>query len=213
MERVVDAGRSPEVFENDIQYFLAEFCAQNGIEDMTQESQSRWSAALIYIRRNVFPDSSILKGDKRYITTGGIMPSTCGAYDYDLVDNVLNYYIYLCLIYDKEISHMGFSLMSGIDYNTLNTWGNGGNKLSSKAQEIVKKLRDFREYSLSNKLSTGTKNPVGILAILNRFYSWNLPGVSRETQRIVTRTPEEIAASYGELDEKVTQLTLPDVPD
>lgn len=35
---------------------------------------------------------------------------------------------------------------------------------------------------MSAKLATAKRNPVGILAILNRHYGWNLPGVSREQQ-------------------------------
>ena len=49
--------------------------------------------------------------------------------------------------------------------------------------EIYKKLIAFREESLSSKLATGNKNPVGILAILNRHYQWNMPGVTRETSK------------------------------
>lgn len=213
MERVVDAGRSPEVFENDIAYFLKVFCEEQGIEDMAKESQSRWSAALIYIRRNVFPTTDALKSNKKVLTDNSIMPSTHWAYDYDLVDNILDYYIYMCLMYDKEITTIGFGLMTGITNDTFDRWRNNRVKLSSKTKTIMEKLKDYREYSLSNKLATGNKNPVGVLAILNRFYQWNLPGVSRETQKIVARTPEEIAQSYGELCENDKQLDLPDVPD
>ena len=45
---------------------------------------------------------------------------------------------------------------------------------------MYKKLSQFREESLSNKLVTGKQNPVGILGVLNRHYQWNMPGVSRE---------------------------------
>ena len=53
-------------------------------------------------------------------------------------------------------------------------------KLSSRSFGIYKKLSQFREESLSNKLVTGKQNPVGILGVLNRHYQWNMPGVSRE---------------------------------
>lgn len=119
----------------------------------------------------------------------------------------------MCLMYDKEITTIGFGLMTGITNDTFDRWRNNKVKLSSKTKTIMEKLKDYREYSLSNKLATGNKNPVGVLAILNRFYQWNLPGVSRETQKIVARTPEEIAQSYGELCENYKQLELPDVPD
>ena len=82
------------------------------------------------------------------------------------------------------MSIIGFSTLTGIDNETIRLWRNSGNnsdKLSQSRFGIYKKLFDFREESLSNKLATGNKNPVGILAILNRHYSWNLPGVSKES--------------------------------
>ena len=71
-------------------------------------------------------------------------------------------------------------------------WGAGERKRSTKAFDIVQKLRIFREESLSNKLATGNKNPVGILAILNRHFAWNLPGVSRESTNKTALTAAEI---------------------
>ena len=88
--------------------------------------------------------------------------------------------------------NMGFYLLTGIARETLNAWRNGENKLSSKSSDIAKKLYDFREESLSAKLATANKNPVGILAILNRHYSWNLPGVSRESANKTALTAAEL---------------------
>ena len=87
---------------------------------------------------------------------------------------------------------MGYSLLTGINYDTLMDWGADERKLSTKGFDIVEKLRLFREESLSNKLATGNKNPVGILAILNRHYSWNLPGVSRESTNKTALTAADI---------------------
>ena len=87
---------------------------------------------------------------------------------------------------------MGYSLLTGINYDTLMDWGADERKLSTKGFDIVEKLRLFREESLSNKLATGNKNPVGILAILNRHYAWNLPGVSRERSQRQALTAADI---------------------
>ena len=61
MERVTDTQPSADVFENDMQLYLSMFCEEQGIEDMKNESQSVWNAALMYIKRHVFNDSSVLK--------------------------------------------------------------------------------------------------------------------------------------------------------
>ena len=120
------------------------------------------------------------------------MDSNFYMYDLDKLDYILYIYYYLCSVYDKECSIMGYSLLTGINYDTLMDWGADERKLSTKGFDIVEKLRLFREESLSNKLATGNKNPVGILAILNRHYSWNLPGVSRETNQRQALTAADI---------------------
>ena len=168
-----------DIYENDIDLYLHLFCENNGIQNMRQESQSVWNSCLRYIYNNVFKNTDVLKSkDIRHIDNNSI-PSTFNAYNYNIVLYVLDIYIYnLCFKYDKEISIIGFSTLTGIDESIIYDWGKESDSLSSK---VYKKLHQLREESLSNKLATGNKNPVGILAILNRHYAWNLPGVSRET--------------------------------
>lgn len=206
MEKVQETPDTPEVFQNDIELYLSQFCKEHNIEDMTKEPQSRWNAALMYINKYVFSDKRILKLNKNINknNTNCIMNSNFYMYDYDKVEYILYIYYYLCSMYDKECSILGFSLLTGINKDTLMDWGAGERKLSAKGFEIVQKLREFREESLSNKLATGNKNPVGILAILNRHYSWNLPGVSRESNIKTALTAAEIRQ---QLNENKTQLT------
>ena len=180
MERVEGQDQTIEVFENDMALYLKMFCEDQGIQDMKKESQSVWNAALMYIKRHVFNDNSVLKANNNIINNNSIMDSNYNAYNYDIVDSICDYYIYLCMLYDKEVSAIGFSILTGIDRYTIATWRDSGTKLSTKSSDIGKKISDFREESLSNKLATANKNPVGVLAILNRHYQWNMPGVSRE---------------------------------
>lgn len=205
MEKVQETADTPEVFQNDIELYLSQFCEDHNIEDMTKEPQSRWNAALMYINKYVFGDKSILKLNKNINknNTNCIMDSNFYMYDYDKLEYILYIYYYLCAVYDKECSIMGYSLLTGINYDTLMDWGAGERKLSTKAFDIVQKLRIFREESLSNKLATGNKNPVGILAILNRHFVWNLPGVSRESTTKVIKTASELP----QLSQNNTQLT------
>lgn len=180
MERVQDKDQTVEVFENDVDLYLKLFCEEQNIEDLKTESQSVWNAALMYVKRHVFSTSDILKSSNNIINNNSIMDSNYNQYNYDLVDSVCDYYIYLCMRYDKEVSAIGFSLLTGIGRYTIATWRDGRNKLSTKSLDIAKKIYDYREESLSNKLVTGKQNPVGVLGVLNRHYSWNLPGVSKE---------------------------------
>lgn len=188
MEILHDQENKIEVFENDIERCLYEFIESHNIEDMSKESQSKWNAFLMYTRKQVFPDNKVLK-DKtlRPLNNGTIYQySNYNIYNYDLLMEICDIYIYLCLEYDKEISIVGYSLLTGIEQSNIYQWSNINeqdvNKLSYKGLEIYKKLHTFREESLSNKLQ-GKANPVGILAILNRHYSWNLPGVTKENKQ------------------------------
>ena len=83
----------------------------------------------------------------------------------------------MSMLYDKEVSIMGFSNLTGIDNDTVTTWSKP-DRLSSTGMRIYKKLCENREESLSNKLVTGSKNPVGVIAVLNRQFGWASPYTS-----------------------------------
>lgn len=219
MERVEDAGQNIDIFENDIELHLQMFCEKHNIEDMSKEPQSRWNAALMYIRRQVFPDPQILKARTPYSeyinnTNGeqdyrrGLNKSTCGRYDFDLVNNIADYYIYLCMEYDKEVSILGFCNLTGIDYRTINEWDNG-KRLSTTAMNVVKKLRQYREESLSNKLVTGKQNPVGTIAVLNRQYGWASPYTSDANRQKVSLSDAQLpdlSTKTAEIEEKTLDI-------
>ena len=179
------------------------YCEENGVQNMRQESQSVWNSCLRYIYKHVFYKTDLLKSKTiRHIENNSI-PSTFNAYNIDTVLYVLDIYIYdLCFKYDKEISLIGFSTLTGINIDTLIEWGRDA---SSSSSVIYQKLHSFREESLSNKLATGNKNPVGILAILNRHYSWNLPGVSRETDKKQVLSVDQLP-KLGQTDGKTQDI-------
>lgn len=203
MEKVQDAGNTIEIFENDIQLYLSMFCEEQGIKDMTKESQSRWSACLTYIQRHVFNNKDLLKQSNNIYNLNSIMDSNYNMYNYDLLYNILEYYIYLCNMYNKEISSMGYSKLIGISNEIISIWGNDNNKLSSKGFEIYKKLNQEREESLSNKLADGRQNPVGVIAILNRQYGWASPYTSDSNRQKTALTAAELPKLGGNAPEVV----------
>ena len=204
MERVEHQEPTIEVFENDIQMYLSMFCDENNIDDMKKESQSVWNGALRYIRRHVFNNKDVLKSKDNINIYNNNIPSNFNAYNYDTVNNICDIYIDLCFINDKEVSIIGFSNLTGIDTELIYNWGNENTKLSTTSFNVYKKLSQFREESLSNKLVTGKQNPVGILGVLNRHYQWNMPGVSREQANKHALTAAELpklSASQGQINQ------------
>ena len=62
------------------------------------------------------------------------------AYNLDLIDCICDIYITLCYEYDKEVSISGFSKLTGIDTDTVNSWGREETRVGSKGSVIYKKI-------------------------------------------------------------------------
>ena len=60
-------------------------------------------------------------------------------------------------------------------------------------------------------LTSGRKNPVGIIAILNHFYGWSSPYVSEANKGLQDkRTAAEIAQEYSTIQGQKQNLLPPD---
>lgn len=180
MLKITDEQNTIEVFENDIDLYLHQFCEEQNIDDLRAVPQSVWNGALRYIYNHVFKNNpEALKSRAIYNIDNNIIPSNCNMYNYDLLLEIADYYIFsMCMVNNKEVSILGFTTLTGIDESVIYDWGNDVNKLSTSASKIYKKLSQMREESLSNKLADGKQNPVGVIAILNRQYGWSSPYTS-----------------------------------
>ena len=199
VERVKQEENIIDIFENDIEYYLNEFKDQQEIEDFKQVGQSVWNGALRYVYNNVFKNNKqSLKQHNNIVNNNNIMDSTYNMYNYDLLDNILDIYIYYCQINNKEISIIGYSILTGIDQENIYNWANDDKKLSSKGFKIYKKLSQMREESLSNKLADGKQNPVGVIAMLNRHYGWSSPYTSDANKNRSSLTAAELPKLNGD---------------
>jgi len=188
-----------EIFNNDIELYIKLFCEEQNIESMKTESQSIWNGCLIYIYNHVFKNNKDLLRDKKI--------NNYNMYDFELINNICDTYIYYCLLYDKEVSIIGFSRLLGINPDTIHEWKKPDNAKNATSQrsDIWKKLTESRQESLSNKLLTG-KNPVGVIAILNHFYGWNSPYANNSNVNNTTRI------SRDEMQQLPKTDNLPQLP-
>lgn len=199
---IIKTESGVEVFENAVSEYLQEYIDTHQIEDMHKEPQSRWNAALLYINKNYFKLHQDLLKASNYCD-GNLKhgnSSNNNAYDLDIIDSICNIYIDLCYEYDKEISIMGFSKLTGITQDTLYQWGAETSRPSSSGSEIYKKLSREREESLSNMLISGKRNPVGLLGALNRHYGWNMGqprGASGEQKQSIEQIQERYKLEHG----------------
>lgn len=200
-----------EVFENEIDQVLALFCEEQGIDDLRSIPQTVWNAALMYVRKVVFPVPDRLKrhrplpgyNNNNYDSSTGynnLNNTDCNAYDIDTVNSVCDYYIYLCNVYNKGVTISGFCYLTGISQYTVYEWGNNNRGLSQPSCEIYKKLSKAYEDSAESKL-WANKNPVAVMAILNKRFGWNLPGVSKEQSSRQALTADKLP-TLGAIEEK-----------
>lgn len=157
-----------EVYNNAIDEAISQYCIDHNLDkkDLYTMDQSRWNSVLMYIYQYAFKP---IDTDKRQYNEH----SNINYSDIELLKSVCNIYINLCYEYSKEISILGFSKLTGINPDTIYTWGKEEG-LSRGTSDIYKNLNREREESLSVRLVSGKGNPVGILGILNRHYGWNM---------------------------------------
>lgn len=115
MEKIND---STIVFTDDIDLYLhqyyIQFCNDNEKlnEYILSSNQNTWNGCLIYIYNHA------IKPKKRYLrqSKNGFF------YDFNKVFSLLQSYIYICNLYDKEINIISFCKLSGIAYDTIYAW-------------------------------------------------------------------------------------------
>ena len=176
-------------------------------EEIRKSSDNRFSAALMHIRAAVFPDRDVFK------TVSGWhwVPGDTGlkvedkAYNPDILAPILDYYIYLCALYDKTVTQHGFCKLTGISDGVISSWSalDDTDSVSKKRRALYKKLRGENENSLTGMLTTGKRNPVGLLGVLNHYHGWNMPGVSREIGQRTARTLSQLP-DFGSLHNALT---------
>lgn len=203
MEKVQETIESAETFESDIEMYFQMFCEENNIDDMKQEPQSTFYAALMYIHRHCFKNTDRLRlkgafpgyNNNNYNNQySNLNNSNCNAYNYIYLNYIADYYIYLCYKYNKICTISGYSKLTGIRENVISGWGNVGqqaNRLSTSTMDLYQKLFGEYETSGESRLWSG-KNPVGQLAVMNRRFGWNLPGVSREVSNKQALSTDQI---------------------
>lgn len=204
MEKVKGEVIDIDYIDRRFEELLEEFKGVAGIEDYRKASQNEWYAASMYINKKLFKNTDILK-DKS-IKYSGCLNTNCNKYNYKLLNDILDIYIYYSNMYYKVVNITGYSYLVGIDRNVMYQWGWNA-KATPEAVEIHKKLIDTSESTAAGKVLSGDGNKVGALAYLNRYHSWNLPGVSRESVNNHSLSAKDLPKLGGSTEE------LPKLPE
>lgn len=155
---------------------VKQYCIENSIEER-DIFPSMWDDIIDDLYIKLFkPCNRLLKTESNLYNQ----------YDKDKVVYVYQYiYKRLCNNHCQEISQKGFLDMTGIDKQTLYNWKDSG----SASFDLQQKIMEDNEQSLFSLMKDRRNNPMKYLPKLNRYHTWNMPGVKeqRQTQQLTSR--------------------------
>lgn len=183
-----------DTFQGDTERRLAEYCERYNVEDLRKAPPNTFESAIDYAGNYIFlkPKDKTFKYNRQTIID-------CD--NADIVNYILDYYIFICGVYNKEVNIQGFSKYIKISEQTMYNWLNGeyktkiyidkdGNiisdiqewklnkrgeykEISSTAHlDLIKKLKSVNEHTLAN-IGIGDRNNTGVAMKLNTVFNWN----------------------------------------
>lgn len=209
IEKIQDTSMSDiDIFESDIELYTNLWCEKNGIsvQDIVGISQNRFNSLLYFLYKNIFQNADLKS--KQVYNTGLFDNCNYNAYNIPLIESICELYIELCDCFDKIVNVNGFSRMIGIDTETIYEWGREKErKVSSRTSDIAKRLTAERERTLSDRLASGVKNPVGVLGCLNHWHNWAGVG-NMEQQKPQAVRLQDVQKSVAKLSDNSSGAPL-----
>ena len=190
IDNSVDDATIQDIISN-IELLTIDYINQNNIEDIKSISQQEYNGLLIYICMSYIKPKKVLYKYSQGISNNKHITLMYNDY---IVSNICSYYIYMSSKYNKVINQFGFSLLTGIELDTMKRWENMESQ-RPQAYGTVKTLQRFYENSLENGAQSG-KNPVGFIATLNHRFGWSADNKPQLTVNI-TRSKNEILSSIN----------------
>ena len=219
-------------FQEDTERYLSMYCDRYGIENLRAAPPNTFESAMSYAGDNIFlkPKDITLKYNRQTIID-------CD--NADIVNYILDYYIFICGVYNKEVTIKGFSKYIKISEQTMYNWLNGeyktkiyldkqGNRiediqewilnnrgeyteiLSTAHLDLIKKILREDEHTLAN-IGISDRNNTGAAMKLNTKFGWNSPnGREREEESKRALSASELPRLDSKLLDNKEQLGLRD---
>lgn len=164
----VDNSNMVNVYTDKFQMYIDMFMEEYRVEKI--DSQSVWNACIEYLHKHIFkPDTN--QRDNR--------SCVIDYYDINSITEVYKTYVLYCNVYKRMITVKGFCRLLGMSEDTFYRYASGNDKLSLQWSELVKKIDSDKHETLDNKLYD-SNNVTGQAILVNHYYGYNLPGVSKE---------------------------------
>ncbi len=183
-----------KIYDNDIDLAIANACQQLEIDDLKKEGLRPWKAVLQLVGKQLFSNKKILKSKELQIYDDNKIPTNNNRYDYNILNSLCDYYIYLSNKYNKIVSIEGFSYFTNIDRRVINSWKH--HEPNSLSYGIYEKISDTRLDGVKDN-ALDNANVTGTIAVGNWEYQLNMPGVKMEQPALSGKSAEEIAMRYN----------------
>lgn len=206
-DNAINEKREINKIKEDIKNALSDFCIENNIEDIKNESQNIFSAFCMAAGKSIFIKDFFVLATKNNIKY----------YDLFLIDRIADFYIFFCKLNNKLCDPIDFCYLLNLDYNIISEWNitqeastqtitdlqtlfeTSYNSIeyykkysysltNSRAETITAlkyaifcKLQANRENGLKNIL-IAKNNPVGIISVVNHDFKWNVETIKEETK-------------------------------
>ena len=199
---VADLG-STQVYREDFKNAILQACAEQGIEDLKKEGQRPWKAVCRRVGEIIFNDNSILK-DKQ-LSDNPYIPTNYNRYNYNILNNICDEYIYISDVYNKLCSTVAFSNWCNSDCGVIDNWRL--NKESSpKSYEIWEKLQGIRKDCIKDR-AYDNKSPVGAMFVGNNEFGMNQPGIGYEATQARALSANELPQLGGSNSQNIKALS------
>ena len=188
-----------KVYDNDIDVAIDNACQELEIDDLRKEGQRRWKAVLQLVGKQLFSNKKILRSRELKINEGNKIPTNNNRYDYNILNSLCDYYIYISNKYNKFVSIEGFSYFTNIPMDSIINWKENKDltgELNNLSYQIYGKITSSRLENIKDN-ALDNPNVTGTIAVGNWEYQLNMPGVKTEQQPISAKNAEEIAMRYG----------------
>lgn len=142
-EKVAAAAANPHnitIYDNDIELYADEYIQRMKDPDSIYNNHLAFAGMMRYIYNHVFrPHETLLYNSN----------STIDSNNTQLLNHVWNIYTGLCYQYGTMPTIQRFSMMTGIDFNTIHTWETGQQRAGTGAHSrMVKQWRAECESAL-----------------------------------------------------------------
>ena len=161
--------------------------------NLVNATQSQFHGLMQYIYNNNIKGKYILTVSKEDRTKPGTIYAlkSSNAYNIDKLNTLLEWYINTCNRYDKAITEVGYTLLTGINYDSIREWrkNNNTDRVSYLRFCLAEKLHSMEEESLQSINITGKRNAVGIIEMLNYKHGHSARIAAAETAAKVNAMP------------------------